>query len=376
MGETAGRKTHRDVVEGWYPFTVEEINRYVSKGLWRNITVVDCLDWNAAKFPDKLAVTDGSTEVTWKELQAKANRLAIQLLKLGVEYGNFFILQLPNVTEFFYIWFALNRIGAIPIMGLPRHRRMEIDHIARLHEPKGICVQVGGSFDFVGMAEEIRQAHPYVNVRLTTREEAPSGWHSMEKLLKEPVEKDYPADYLEQFKPNPSDICTEQLSGGTTGLPKGIPRTHNDYISCWDYLGRAYGHTDDSVGLVPFPVSHNANMSAVSGPLILNGGTIVLSPSPKAESHFQLVEKYRVTQTMLIPVQITYWMEAYQPKKYDMSSLKVITSGGQKVRHELVRWCIETLGVGFGNVYGMSEGPHFTTRWHNSAEVMITTVGK
>jgi 2,3-dihydroxybenzoate-AMP ligase len=377
MKKIAGRKRHRDIIEGWYPFSDAEIHRYVSRGFWHNMTVTDCLDRNAERFPDKLAVTDGLTEVTWGELKEKANRLAIQLLRFGVEYGDFFLLQLPNVVEFFYMWFALNRIGAVPIMGLPRHRRMEVNHIITLHKPKGICVPVGESYDFVGMVEEIRRHPLNVKVLLVTKDKAPSGWHSIEKLLKEPVEKNEASDYLEQFKPDPNDICTEQLSGGTTGLPKGIPRTHNDYICGWEYLARVYGYTDDSVGLVPFPVAHNANMQNISGAVIYHGGTIVLSPSPKAEAHFQLVEKYKVTHTLLIPVQITYWMEAHQQlaTKYDLSSLKMIASGGQKVRHELVRWCIETLGVGFGNTYGMSEGPQLATRWHSSKEVMISTIG-
>jgi 2,3-dihydroxybenzoate-AMP ligase len=371
--------SHKDIISGWHPFTNEEIDEFVHKGFWHDLTVCDCLDRNVEKFPNKLAVVDDTTEVTWKGLQEKTNRLAAQLKRLGVEYGDFFVLQLLNMVEFFYMYFALNRIGAIPVMCLPRHRRLEIDHEIGLHEAKGICIpSEGGKFDYVAMVEEIRRDHPYLEVLVSTGGQARHGWYSLEELLRQGAERDYAADDLDQFKPNPNDICTELLSGGTTGVPKGIPRTHNDYLCGWDYVGRVAGYTDDSVGLVAIPAAHNAPMENVSGPLIFRGGTIVLSGSPKPESHFHLVEKYGITHTLIIPVQIIYWMEAYPElsKKYDLSSFKVVAAGGQKVRPELVEWCIETLGVDFVNTFGMAEGPQLSNRWDSPKEVKMYTVGR
>ncbi|MBW1997337.1 MAG: AMP-binding protein [Deltaproteobacteria bacterium] len=122
-------KTHREILKGlWKPFSREEINRYTTKGFFHNITVCDCLDRNARLRPQRLAVADEEKELTWKGLQEKTNRLATHLTKLGVGSGDFFLLQLPNVTEFLILFFALNRLGAIPVMCLPRHRRLEIDH--------------------------------------------------------------------------------------------------------------------------------------------------------------------------------------------------------------------------------------------------------
>ncbi|MFC1979474.1 hypothetical protein ACFLVS_01160, partial [Chloroflexota bacterium] len=79
----ARRKTHRDIVKGWLPFSDEECRRYVAKGLWHNQTVCDLLDRNAVVFPDKLAIADEKIELTWKELQQRVNRLAIHLKRLG-----------------------------------------------------------------------------------------------------------------------------------------------------------------------------------------------------------------------------------------------------------------------------------------------------
>jgi 2,3-dihydroxybenzoate-AMP ligase len=370
------KMTHKDIVDGWHPFTEKEINTYVTMGFWLNRTVCDLLDRNAEISPNKLALADDTREVTWKELQTRANRMACHLKRLGVEYGDFFVLQMSNVVEFFYLFFGLNRIGAIPVMGLPRHRMLEVNHEVRLHKAKGICVMAGEKFDFVGMVEEIKSQHPYLKVLMVAGGEAPQGWLSVEELIQREIEKDYPVDHLKPLGPDPNDICCEQLSGGTTGLPKGIPRTHNDYIGEWQGYARLAGYTDESVTLITIPVGHNAAFITMNGPSILLGGTMILTKSPRPKEHFELIERYGVTYTTLIPVQITYWMEANEErKKYDLRSFRIMGSGAQKVRPELVEWCLKELGVDMVNHFGMAEGPMICNRWDSPREPQMNTIG-
>lgn len=371
------RKSHRENIQGWYPFTEEECQRYTAKGYWLNFTVCDLLDRNAENVPDKVAFADGESELTWKQLQRMTNRMAIHFLKLGVGYGDFVVLDLMNSVEFSYIFFGLNRIGAIPIMCLPRHRRAEVSYEASHHEAKGIVMPVGEKFDYTGMVDGFREEIPNASIFLTVGGKAPQGWTAIEDLMKQEVEKEYPADYLDQFKPVPDDICVEHLSGGTTGIPKGIPRTHNDQICQWNYQGRALGITDASVPLVALPVLHNAAMVELYGPAIFLGGTTILCKSPKPDKMFELIEKYRVTHVLLIPIQMTYWQKSKEEmKKRDLSSLKVMMGAAEKVRPELVKWFLEDVGVQFVNIFGMAEGPLITTRWDDPKEVQMHTVGK
>lgn len=373
---TMNRKTHRDIIEGWHPFTEGEINRYVTKGFWRNLRVCDLLDRNAAAFPNKLAIADERTGVTWKELRSRVDRMALHLKQSGIEYGDFFVLQMANVVEFYYLLYALNRLGAVPVMSLPRHRTREIDHVLRLHTARGICVMMGEKFDYVAMVDEMKSQHPYLKVKLAAGGAAPAGWLSVDDLMRQEIERTYPADYLARFAPDPNDICCEQLSGGTTGVPKGIPRTHNDYICMWEaYIGLA-GFTDESICLVGIPVAHNAVFNTMSGPALIKGGTLILTKSPKPKEQFALIEKYRVTTIQLIPVQISYWKEATaERKRYDLSSLRVVSAGGQKVQPELVRWCLEELGVDMVNHFGMSEGITIGNRWDSPMEPQMYTIG-
>ncbi len=371
------KKSHREVVKGWVPYTEEECARYSAKGYWHNLTTGDLLDRNAEFFPDKLAFADGKTEVTWRELRKLVNRMAIHFVDLGIGYGDFVVLDLMNRVDVFYIVFGLNQIGAIPIMCLPRHRKAEVSYEAIHHEAKGIVMPAGEKFNFTGMVDEFRDEIPNCKVFLTLGGEAPKGWTSVEDLLKQAVEDKHPQAYLDQYKPHPDDIFIEHLSGGTTGIPKGIPRTYNDQICQWDYQGRALGFTDESVPLVGLPVLHNAAMVELYGPAIFRGASTILSPSPRPESMFELIQKYRATHALLIPIQMTYWQEAYEKMKtYDLTSLKVVMGAAEKVRPELVKWFLSDVGVQFGNIFGMAEGPLITTRWDNDADVQMHTVGK
>jgi 2,3-dihydroxybenzoate-AMP ligase len=369
--------THKDIIAGWNPYPEEDIKRYVSKGLWYNLTSCDLLDRNADSLPDKIAFCDDKCEITWKEVKQGADRMAIWLHRAGIGYGDFFVLQMLNTVEFFYVLFGLNRVGAVPVMCIPRHRRREVDYEIGLHKAKGIIVPVGEKFDFVEMASQIRNDHPYLKTFLTAGGEAPPGWNAIEDLVKQEVEGDCPENAIGKSKPVLDDICVIQLSGGTTGLPKGIPRTYMDYICQWDHVGRALGFTDETVALDIMPVGHNASAITVWGPMIFRGGTTVLTKSMRPKDHFELIEKKGITFIPMVPVQINYWMNSKAlMNQYDLSSLKLVSLGAQKAKPEQVRWCLEELGVSLVNFFGMAEGPVIATRPESPKEAQMYTIGR
>ena len=303
----------------------------MSSGLWRNLTVGDLLDRNAAVFPDKLAMADESTEVSWKQFRLKVNRMAFHLLKLGIGYGDFFLIQTANVVEFYYLFLRLEPPRRCPgdvLAPAPDAGNRPYAEAARSqrdlrHGRREIRLRRHGRRN--------APLHPYLKVKLVAGGDAPAGWLSLDDLLRQEIEKDFPADYLDQLAPDPNDICCEQLSGGSTGVPKSIPRTHNDYMCMWEaYIGLC-GFTDESICLVGIPVAHNANFNTMTGPAFLKGGTIILTKSPRPKEQFALIEKYRVTTMQLIPVQITYWMEADEERQEIRFEL---SAGHQRRRSE------------------------------------------
>src|SRR5262249_21337285 len=146
-------------------------------------------------------------------------------------------------------------------------------------------------FDYVAMAKELQAEVPSLREIWVAGDHVGPGMTSFTDLLADPIEARAAPDALRRFEPRPDDVAVFQLSGGTTGLPKVIPRTHDDYL----YNSRAFAAVTDvdreTVLLVTVPISHNFPLACpgIQGTL-LAGGRVVLAPSPDPETVFALVE--------------------------------------------------------------------------------------
>ena len=155
-------------------------------------------------------------------------------------------------------------------------------------------------FDYQQLAREVRQAVPGLRHVLVAGSGADPDVISLDALLEDPIEERESADGLRDVRPDPADVALFLLSGGTTGLPKLIPRTHNDY----EYNSRASGALcaidADTVYLVVLPISHNFPLASPGLQSVLQaGGRIVLCDSPDPVEAFRLIEQERVTHTAL-----------------------------------------------------------------------------
>ena len=206
--------------------------------------------------------------------------------------------------------------------------------------------------------------------------DAPAGTTALAELLEEPVEEKYAEDRLKAYHPDPMEVAVFQLSGGTTGLQKVIPHTHNDYICCCKFSGFMVGHNPYSVFLASAPVAHNFSLTApgLNG-IIYFGAKIVLAPNPDPETVLSLVEGEKVTYMNGVPTMIINWLDHLERGHYDLSSLKVIAGGGFKVNPELGRQVPEKIGCQLQQNFGMGEGFHTCTRLDDPQDVILETQG-
>src|SRR5690606_17828479 len=156
---------------------------------------------------------------------------------------------------------------------------------------------------------------------------------------------------------SPQDVAFLQISGGSTGPSKLIPRTHDDYIYTLRESARICGVTQDSVFLGALPIAHNFPMSSPGfmGTLYA-GGRIVLSESPHPEACFSLIEKEKVSFTSMVPPLLLLWLEAAPKSQHHLSSLEVLQVGGAKLIPEVAKRVKPTLNVTLQQVFGMAEG--------------------
>ncbi|WP_083485030.1 (2,3-dihydroxybenzoyl)adenylate synthase [Paenibacillus ihumii] len=177
--------------------------------------------------------------------------------------------------------------------------------------------------------------------------------------------------------PSPEDVAFLQLSGGTTGLPKLIPRTHDDYIYSLRLSAEICGLNEHSVYLAVLPAAHNYPLSSpgVLGTLYA-GGRVVLARGSSPDEAFPLLIRERVTITALVPPLAMVWLDAADRLRPEFPHLQVLQVGGAKFSAEAAARVKPTLGCQLQQVFGMAEGLVNYTRLDDPDEVVVHTQGR
>lgn len=343
--------------------------RYRERGYWAGQTFSALLRERAARIPDAVAVSGGERHWTYAQLLQRAETAAAGFLGLGLVPGDRVIVQLANIPEFLSVAFGLFRAGLIPVFALPAHRQSELAHFARNAEAAALVVGPSpDGFDHRALARDVQARVPG---------------------LREIVAVGEPGDCaaFDAFEPNaaalpdrdaaPSDVALMQISGGSTGLSKLIPRTHDDYLYSCRASVELCGLRRDSVYMGVLPIAHNFPMSSpgIFGTLCA-GGRIVLSPSPSPETALPLIERERVTITAVVPPLALLWLQAAPKIGADLTSLEVLQVGGAKFMPEAARRVRPTLGCTLQQVFGMAEGLVNYTRLDDPEEIIVGTQGR
>jgi len=177
-------------------------------------------------------------------------------------------------------------------------------------------------------------------------------------------------------RPDPGDVALMLLSGGTTGLPKLIPRTHNDYICNAKLSGRIAGFNQDTVFLAVLPIAHNYTLAS-PGVLatLAYGGTAVIAPGTAADVVLPLIEREKVTHVAAAVPLIVNWLNDPTRHRHDTGSLQVMQNGGARLAPELRRRVQQEFGCRFQEIYGTGEGLLNMTRLDDDEERVLTSSG-
>src|SRR6267378_4521841 len=250
-------------LSGVVPFPPEFARRYRERRYWQDKSLAQEFAAVFQEYADRVALVDGDRQFTYRQLDELTDNLALNLLDRVVP-------TLPNVAEFVLLYFALQKIGAIPIAALVTHRYAEISQFAQL-SGASTCVypERQGDFEFEPMIQRIRGGSRTLRYCIALP--------MLQELIERPAT--LPQSKLASFSVAPTDPCIFQLSGGTTGIPKLIPRTHNDYAYNSKTAAPVCGVTLDSVLLLALPIAHNLPLACpgIQG-YLFQGGKVVLSP--------------------------------------------------------------------------------------------------
>ena len=364
------------MLDGVVRFPAEFAARYRAEGYWEDRALRDVFDETFSRYDDRVAIIDGGQSVTYSELNDRATRLALNLFDEGFQPLDRVVVQLPNVVEFVYLYFALQKIGCIPIMALPTHRYREMSQFAELSGAV-TCVTPDKikDFDYCELVRRICDAHKTVKFGIILGD-APEGFLSLTEMIERPSRR--PVSDLKSIRIDSEDPAVFQLSGGTTGIPKLIPRTHNDYIYNSKIASAVTGVGTAEVFLDVLPLAHNLPLACpgLQG-YLLHGGTFVLSNSTRGEDVFTLIERHRVTHIAVVPALLIRLINDPLIARFDLSSLRVIQSGGQRLQPEVRRRTKELIpSVTVQENFGMAEGLLMFVRFDDPEDVRMETVGR
>lgn len=364
------------MLEGFVPFPPEYAARYRAKGYWRDQSLAQEFDAVFKRYADSVALIDGDVTYTYAELDRVSTNLALNLLELGLQPLDRVVPTLPNVHEFVVLYFALQKIGCIPIAALVTHRYAEISQFVQLSGAT-TCVypDSSGDFAFAPVITRVQAENPSLKFRIVLGVAGP-GEVSLRELIDKPAT--LPASRLAEIRIDPTDPCIFQLSGGTTGIPKLIPRTNNDYAYNSKAAAEVTEIDAESVLLLVLPIAHNLPLACpgIQG-FMFKGAKVVLHANTRPSDMFALIEKHKVTHLKVVPALLIRLINDPDVEDHDLSSLRLIQSGGQRMQPE-VRARTRALipGVFVQENFGMSEGTLMFVRASDSEEVKLETCGR
>ena len=364
------------MLDGVVRFPPELAARYRAKGYWEDRSFAAVFGEVFRRFADRVAIIDSDQRVTYAQLDQRSTQLALNLLDTGLKPLDRVVVQLPNVAGFAYLYFALQKIGAIPIMALPTHRFREINQFVALSGAVACATpDRTKDFDYRDLVRRIRPASRSLRYGIILGD-APEGYLSLNELIARPNPRS--ADELRAITIDPEDPAAFQLSGGTTGIPKLIPRSHNDYLYNSRMAAAVTGVQSDGVLLNVLPLAHNLPLACpgLQG-YLLHGAKIVLGNSTRSEEIFSLIERHRVSHIAVVPALLIRLINEPSITRYDLSSLRVIQSGGQRLQPEVRRRTKELIpGVFVQENFGMAEGMLMFVRRDDPEDVRMETVGR
>lgn len=365
---------------GFVPWPDELAREYRDRGWWAGVPLGALPEQWAKRNAERDALIDGARKLTYGGLAKRVEALAVGLARLGLrggEFGDRVLVHLPNGLEIIVTVLACARLGVVPVLSLPSHRESELADLATRSQARAIVVprRLG------------RRDLAQVGAQLV--EEVPSLQHL---LVADPEQiGDLPQDAVELWglsaeddttttglaHPSPSAVAVLLLSGGTTGQPKLIARTHDDYVYNVRASAAACEWDPSTVFLASIPVAHNFGLACPGVLGVLDaGGIAVLNPSPEPAAAFASMNQHGVTHAAAVPAVAQRWLEHASSTGSEVATLSVLQVGGARLAEEVARRLEPGLGVRLQQALGMAEGLINYTRLTDPPEIAWQSQGR
>ncbi len=364
-------------LEGFTPYRDEDAEKYNRLRWWPGLTLGDLLDKAADVYPDKEAFMDGRSRLTFAQAREKTNRLAVALMNLGIAPRDKVLIQVPNWNEFVIAYFAVQKIGGIAVLAIDRYRQYELGHLVELAGATSwIVAEKYKKTDYLDIVRDVAGEHPQLKNVILARSQGHGSFLSMEQLIEEATLDSDGLRKLADRRPDPMDVAHMGATGGTTGLPKVVPRTHNSLICGVEYVTRAFDMEARDVLLLAGPIGHDLTFTKGLLCSLFTLGKTVFLDSMEMQGVCETIEREKVTTIAWVPTLAKRLIDFEGLKNFNLSSLRAMYCGGGASQPEVVKGVREKLHCTFHNSSGSTEGQSTMTRASDTLETILHTVGK
>ncbi len=355
----------------------ELAERWRKSGLWTNESIFDILGKRAAEHPGREVFADGAQRITYGELKHRVECCAAFLRQIGIGPGDVVTVQLPNRIVFPIVYLALELIGAVANKVNPDFRVRELDYILRFSGSRAfICPASFKSHDYVAMARQLRAGIPGLTHLVIAGEEIPTGMQPGEWHLETGIAETPPLAAADRIRTSPDAIFRMAFTSGTTGNPKCVLHSMNSTLPAVVQINTDMAVTENDIQLIYLPVCLNWGYLCLLQ-TILSGSRAVLLERFSAKGALELIERERVTYIATAPASIVAMLHEPDSARFDVSSLRVVITGGASAAVETIRDYQVRMPGHLIELYGMLEtGFHTYTRFSDDPVAVNGTIGR
>ncbi len=346
-----------------------EVETYFANGSWVRATAGDLLRAAGHDVPEKTAVIGDDGTLSFGELDRRSESVAAALIESGLRPGDRALFQVGSNSAIFIALYGCFKAGVVPVCSLPQFREIEIGQLAERTRPAAYVVQadVHPSFDQAAFARRMQAAHG-IRQLIIVNGLAQPGEYELD-AMSERFDVAAARAIVAPWDPNPEDLIQLQLSGGSTGLPKVIPKFHGEYLASTKALGDRFGVGEDDVMLWALPLIHNAGMLYVIMPACVFRRTAVVQSRFEIRSFLAAIGTHRVTFSGSIGPIAARILEIDDIANYDLSSLRQFFALNQADAVQA------HTGVPASNMFGITEGMYCVSALTDPISARHDTVG-
>jgi acyl-CoA synthetase (AMP-forming)/AMP-acid ligase II len=335
------------------------VARYRAIGAWNDDTVDSLFRARVGEAPDRIAVIDPPNKPeltggeqqrwTWRQLDAAVDRLAAALVARGVGHGDVVAVQLPNSVDLVQAVLAVARIGAVLTPFPVQFRERELAHMCQATQASVfITCQRVNERKLAEVASQISAQVPSLRRVLVLRGDGPAGPSAPSRQQLQ--------QHLATLRPDPNDCFSVCWTSGTEAPPKGVPRSHYDWMAIARVCRESARLTADDVMLSPFPMVNMAGFGGLMLPWLMSGCTLVQHHPFELDVFLDQLQTERATYTIIAPALMSRLMSADLLRGTDLSSLRLIGSGSAPLAADTVAAWEKETGAKVVNFFGSNEG--------------------